>query len=149
MGDEDHRTLDEHERQQTRGQQPGGRSSRGPAVDPGGEPRPRGPVPPYEGRTGGNGPRPGAAAEGGTKAFDADNAGSPGPPPPVSEEERTGMSATETEPEPRFGVGESTGKRAEDLAPDREDVERKDSSDRPAGLADPDADAEDRGAGRA
>lgn len=49
MSNEAHDFEREH-RQQTQGQQPGGRASRGPAVNPGGKSEPQGPTPPYEGR---------------------------------------------------------------------------------------------------
>ena len=93
---------------------------------------PQGLVPPYDDLRGED---TGEGAEGARKAFDARNAGAPGPPPPVSEQERTGMSSTETNPEPPLGVGESRGGRAEDLAPDRDDVGTKGESGRPVGRA--------------
>ena len=68
------------------------------------------------------------------KAFDAENAPPPGPAAPVSDEERTGVSSTDLNPEPALGVGESTGRRAEDIAPDRPETESK-GADRPAGKA--------------
>jgi hypothetical protein len=71
------------------------------------------------------------------KAFDAENAPPPGPAAPVSDEERTGVSSTDLNPEPALGVGESTGRRAEDIAPDRPDTESK-GAGRPAGKADDD-----------
>ena len=71
------------------------------------------------------------------KAFDAENAPPPGPAAPVSDEERTGVSSTDLAPEPALGVGESTGRRAEDIAPDRPDTESK-GAGRPAGKADDD-----------
>jgi hypothetical protein len=45
-------------------------------------------------------------AERSHKAFDADNAPSPGPAAPVSDAERTGTSSTDIDPEPALGVGE-------------------------------------------
>jgi hypothetical protein len=108
-------------------QAPGGRSSRGPEFGTGGEPQV--PVPPYNEFRGEPGENTAA------KAFDASNAPPPGPPVPVSEEERTGMSSTDMDPEPPLGVGESHGGRAEDLAPDRDDVATKGPSGRPVGRA--------------
>jgi hypothetical protein len=73
-------------------------------------------------------------AERSHKAFDADNAPSPGPAVPVSDEERTGTSSTDIDPEPALDVGESTGRRAEDIAPDRPDTESR-GAGRQAGKA--------------
>ena len=73
-------------------------------------------------------------AERSHKAFDADNAPSPGPAVPVSDEERIGTSSTDIDPEPALGVGESTGRRAEDIAPDRPDTESR-GAGRQAGKA--------------
>jgi len=110
-------------------QAPGGHSSRGPEFGTGGEPQV--PVPPYnELRT----ENTGRGAEATAKAFEASNAPEPGPPPPVSDEEREGVTGTETEPEPALGVGVSRGRRAEDLAPDRDDTATK-GAGRPAGPA--------------
>jgi hypothetical protein len=109
------------------GQAPGGRSSRGPEFGTGGEPQV--PVPPYDELRG----EPGENTA--DTAYDASNAPDPGPPPPVSEQDRTGMSATETDPEPPLGVGRSHGGRAEDLAPDRSDVGTKGPAARPVGRA--------------
>jgi hypothetical protein len=106
-------------------QTPGGHSSRGPEFGTGGEPQV--PVPPYDELRGEPGENTAALA------YDASNAPDPGPTPPVSEEERTGMSATEMVPEPPLGVGKSRGGRAEDLAPDRDDVGTKGAADRPVG----------------
>lgn len=71
------------------------------------------------------------------RAFDADNAPDPGPDRPISDEERDGTSPVDTEPEPALGVGRSMTARAEDIAPDRDDVEQKGRTARPAGEADP------------
>jgi hypothetical protein len=51
MSDHDTDDLDQEHRQQTQGQQPGGRATRGPSVNSGGEQEPGGLVPPYEGRS--------------------------------------------------------------------------------------------------
>jgi hypothetical protein len=115
---------------------PGGRSSRGPEYGTPGSPQV--PVPPYDELRGEN---TGEGAEATRKAFDASNAGEPGPPPPVSDEERRGMSATETNPKPPLGVGEKHGKGGEELAPDREDVDTKGPAQRPVGRTDEDESA--------
>lgn len=108
-------------------QAPGGGSSRGPDFGTGGEPQV--PVPPYDDLRGEAGENTAAAA------YDASNAPPPGEKPPVSDEERTGMSSTEMDPEPALGVGSSRGSRGEDLAPDRDDVGRKGAANRPVGEA--------------
>lgn len=127
--------------QHAQAQAPGGRVSRGPTLDPGGETEPGGLVPPYAGRTGSEEDTTdaAAAAEGRTgKAYDASNAPAPDAPPPVTQEEREGMSATDVEPDAPLGVGESDAKGAEEQAPDRPDVGTKDG--RPAGkVADDDS----------
>ncbi|WP_232664586.1 hypothetical protein [Pseudonocardia sp. TRM90224] len=87
---------------------------------------PQVPVPPYDEERGAPGENTAP------KAFDAPNAPEPGAAPEVSDEERGGVSATDTEPEPALGVGESRGGRAEDQAPDRDDVDTK-GADRPVG----------------
>lgn len=86
-------------------------------------------VPPYDELRG----EPGANTA--PKAYDASNAPEPGPDPAVSAEERDGVSATDTSPEPALGVGVSRGGRGEDQAPDRDDVGTKGASDRPVGEA--------------
>ncbi|HWM06019.1 MAG TPA: hypothetical protein VNP92_27060 [Actinophytocola sp.] len=106
-------------------QAPGGRSSRGPEYGTGGEPQV--PVPPYDELRG----EPGENTA--PQAFDAANAPEPGPEPPVSDEERRGMSAADVDPEPPLGVGVSRGGRAEDLAPDRD--EPTTGAGRPVGRA--------------
>ncbi|MBA2389778.1 MAG: hypothetical protein H0V67_05930 [Geodermatophilaceae bacterium] len=53
--------------------------------------------------------------EGTSKAFDADNADPPGPGREVSEEERAGVSATDTTAATPLGVGESVSRRGEDV----------------------------------
>ena len=121
-------------------QAPGGSSSRGPEFGTGGEPQV--PVPPYDDERG----EPGENTA--TKAYDASHAPAPGPGSEVSAEERSGVTGTETDPEPALGVGTSRGGRAEDLAPDRDDVGTKGPSGRPGGRAPPGAPAEgpeDRG----
>ncbi|GAA1244947.1 hypothetical protein GCM10009609_05450 [Pseudonocardia aurantiaca] len=123
-------TTGRHRAAEAHDEMSGGRSSRGPETGTAAVDEPQGLVPPYDDLRGEN---TGEGAEGVRKAFDANNAGEPGPPPPVSDEERRGMSATETDPEPPLGVGRSRGGRAEDLAPDRDDVGTKGESQRPVG----------------
>ncbi len=106
-------------------QAPGGSSSRGPEYGTGGEPQV--PVPPYDDERGAPGENTAV------KAYDASNAPGPGPENVVSDEERAGVTGTETDPEPALGVGSSKGGRAEDLAPDRDDEGTKGASDRPYG----------------
>lgn len=77
-------------------------------------------------------------AEGVHRAFDASNAPDPGPDRPISDEEREGTSPVDMEPEPAHGVGRSVTARTEDTAPDRDDVEYKGKTNRPAGEANPD-----------
>jgi len=113
---------------------PGGRSSRGPE-DAGGTGSPQVPVPPYDEYR----DEPvGDGEERTHKAFDASNAPEPGKPPPISEEEVTGTSSTDMDPEPALGVGTSTGRRAEDIAPDRPDAEER-GAGRRSGETDEDA----------
>ncbi len=121
------------ERQGAR-EMPGGGSSRGPEYGTVGEPQVE--VPPYDDLRGAPSTE---GAEGVRKAFDASNAGEPGPGAEVAKEERDGMSSTAMNPEPPLGVGKSTSKGAEEQAPDRPDVRRR-SADRSAGKADPDSD---------
>jgi len=111
-------------------QAPGGSVSRGPEFGTGGEPQV--PVPPYDDERG----EPGENTA--SKAYDASNAPEPGPEPVVSDEERAGVSGTEIEPEPALGVGASRGGRAEDLAPDRDNVATKGATERPVGRTDED-----------
>lgn len=72
------------------------------------------------------------------RAYDASNAPEPGPDREISDEERDGVEATDTTAESPLGVGESSGKRAEDTAADseagREDVGEQ--AGRPVGTAD-------------
>jgi hypothetical protein len=99
------------------------------------EREPGGLVPPYEGRQ-----EEGEGAEGVEKAFHAEEAGEPGPGRQVSEEEREGVPATDTEARTPLGVGESMSRRAEEYAkrksePGREDLGTKGESDRPVGTS--------------
>jgi hypothetical protein len=111
---------------------PGGRASRGPAPDPAGAVDVR-EVQPSDGRTGGANHGTGLAEEGAAKAFDAANAGAPGPGPVGSAEERAGVTATDTSADSPLGVGVSSGRRAEDLADDDRGEGTKGASGRPYG----------------
>ncbi len=112
---------EETERQET------SRTQQGSNGEAGGEPQV--PVPPYDELRG----EPGKNTAG--RAYDASNAPEPGPSPVVSDEERTGVTGTELDPEPALGVGTSSGGRAEELAPDRPDTDTK-GAGRPVGTAD-------------
>jgi hypothetical protein len=98
---------------------------------------PGGLVPPYEGRQ-----EEGEGAAGTEKAFHPEHAGEPGPGREVSEEEREGVPATDTEARTPLGVGESLSRRGEDRAeaegkePGRQDAGTKGESDRPVGTSD-------------
>jgi hypothetical protein len=111
---------------------PGGRTSRGPDPDPAGSVDVRA-AQPSEGRTGGGDRGTGLAAEGGSKAFDATNAGPPGPGAVESAEERDGVPATDTSAASPLGVGVSDGSRGEDLAEDERGEGEKGASGRPYG----------------
>jgi hypothetical protein len=113
-------------------QPPGGRSSRGPHADPGGNVEVD-EVQPSPGRTEGGDHGTGSAAEGGTKAFDAANAGPPGPGPVESAEERAGVPATDTSAASPLGVGVSSGSHGEDLAEDERNEGTKGAAGRPYG----------------
>jgi hypothetical protein len=90
-------------------------------------------VQPSQGRTGGADRGTGLAAEGATKAFDAANAGQPGPGPVESAEERSGVPATDATAASPLGVGVSAGSRGEDLAEDEREEGTKGRSGRPYG----------------
>lgn len=127
MSETDHTDIDKAG-SSSQHEPPGGSSSRGPEYGTPGEAQV--PVPPYDED---RGEASAEGAEGVRKAFDASNAGAPGPGAPVTDEERSGMSATEMDPEGPLGVGVSRGGRAEDHAPDRDDVGGKGPADRPVG----------------
>lgn len=129
--------LEEKRRQMTQGQQPGGSPARGPEINPGGDIEPQVPVPPYDREQVQYG-----GAESVRKAYNADeHAGEPGPTPPVSQEEREGVSATDTTGATPLGVGESTTKRAEEYGAEDQEAGRIDAgtqgpSQRPVGTSD-------------
>jgi hypothetical protein len=95
-------------------------------------------VPPYEGRQ--------TLAKEGLdehmdKVFDRVDEVPPGPGREVSDEEREGVPATDTEATSPLGVGESMSRRGEDIArqedePGREDTGTQGPSDRPVGVSD-------------
>ena len=104
----------------------------------GGEQEPQGLVPPYEGRQT-------EASEGldeqMDKVFDRVDEVPPGPGREVSDEEREGVPATDTEARSPLGVGESINRRGEDVArhedeAGREHTGNKGASDRPVGVSD-------------
>ncbi|MFC4946750.1 hypothetical protein [Pseudonocardia sp. GCM10023141] len=105
-------------------QAPGGATSRGP--DFGAVGVPQVPIPPYDELRGKSSENTAGMA------YDASNAPKPGPRPPVAEVERNGLSGAEMNPEPALGVGKSTSKSAENLAPDRPDTATK-GAGRPVG----------------
>ena len=104
----------------------------------GGEQEPQVPAPPYEGRQT-------EAREDFDqhmdKVFDRVDEVAPGPGRKVSDEEREGVPATDTEARSPLGVGESINRRGEDIArhedePGREHTGTRGASDRPAGVSD-------------
>jgi hypothetical protein len=138
MGDTDQPDIERTRRQQTQGAQPGGRAARGPIANPG-EAEPGGPVPPYEGRT-----QAGENAQAGVdKAYDASQAGEPGPGREMSAEEREGVSATDTSAASPHGVGESITQGGESMGPgeDFETLGTKGEAQRPYGKVQPDAES--------
>jgi hypothetical protein len=102
------------------------------------EQEPGGLVPPYEGRQT-------EVKEGheehAEKAFHGADEVPPGPGRVISDEEREGVSPTDTEATSPLGVGESVNRRGEDVAREegeegREHVGTRGPSDRPAGVSD-------------
>jgi hypothetical protein len=80
------------------------------------------------------------AGEGGRKAFDASNAGEPGPGGTVSRQEAEGVSPTDTTAASPLGVGVSTTRRGEDIAkehpePGHHDTGPQGASQRPSGTS--------------
>jgi hypothetical protein len=107
-------------------------------VQPAGEQEPGGLVPPYEGRQ--------TEMKDGyeqhvEKVFHGADDVEPGPGREISDEEREGVPATDTEAESPLGVGVSMTRRGEDVAkqedePGREDTGTRGPTDRPAGVSD-------------
>ena len=124
---------------------PGGRSSRGPNADPGGETVPGGPVPPYEGRTSTRGESQ-ISEEltdsveriyGDVQGGGAGQTASPAVESPVRPDE-----VSHEAPESPLGVGVSTNRRGEDQVDrdgkeaGRSDTETEGASERPTGASD-------------
>jgi hypothetical protein len=107
-------------------------------AQPAGEQEPGGLVPPYEGRQ--------TEMKDGyeqhvEKVFHGAGDVEPGPGREISDEEREGVPATDTEAESPLGVGVSMTRRGEDVAkqedePGREDTGTRGPTDRPAGVSD-------------
>lgn len=116
VADQDQADADRVHDQETYTEPPGGRAARGPQTEnPAGRFEPDALVPPYEGRS--QDTRTGAGAEADHKAFRADEyAPPPGPGREISDEERSGVDATDTSGATPLGVGESITQSGEDLA---------------------------------
>ena len=130
--------MSEQQSDSTTGEKPGtvggGRAGRGPEPDPGGEVEPGGLVPPYDGRSTERGSSESSSAltesvEQQLENSDPGNRGatsSPAEERPVSANEVAGsgaagsgdQTATDTSAATPLGVGESTTRRAEDIAED-------------------------------
>ncbi|MCW2945205.1 MAG: hypothetical protein JWR24_1922 [Actinoallomurus sp.] len=81
------------------------------------------------------------AVRGADKAFEG-TGGEPGPRRDISEEERQGVESTDTEANTPLGVGESSTRRAEDIAESEDEEGRttegtKGKTDRPYGKSEP------------
>jgi hypothetical protein len=116
----------------------GGSTDVGPRPGSGREQEPQGLVPPYEGRQTETKEDLDEHME---KVFDRVDEVPRGPGREVSDEEREGVPATDTEAKTTLGVGESINRRGEDIArhedePGREHTGTRGSSDRPAGVSD-------------
>ena len=107
-------------------------------VQPAGEQEPGGLTPPYEGRQ--------TEMKDGydqhtEKVFHGADDVEPGPGREISDEEREGVPATDTEAESPLGVGVSMTRRGEDVdrqedEPGREDTGTRGPTDRPVGVSD-------------
>ncbi len=107
-------------------------------VQPAGRQDPGVPVPPYEGR---QTEMKEGQPEHMDKVFRRVDEVPPGPGREISEEEREGVPATDTEARSPLGVGVSMTRRGEDVdrqedEPGREDTGTKGASDRPVGVSD-------------
>jgi hypothetical protein len=107
-------------------------------VQPAGEQERGVPVPPYEGR---QTEMKEGYEEHTEKVFHGADDVQPGPGRVISDEERSGVPATDTEAESPLGVGVSMTRRGEDVdtqedEPGREDAGTKGASDRPVGVSD-------------
>ena len=110
----------------------------GPRPQPGGEREVDAAVPPYEGR---QTEMKDGYEEHTEKAFHGADDVPPGPGREISDEERLGVPATDTEAESPLGVGVSMTRRGENVQkqedePGREHAGTKGESDRPAGVSD-------------
>lgn len=122
--------------------QTGGRTSRGPNADPGGDVEPGGLVPPYDGRTGAetsSNDERGASIErqlSDNQPGQQGQTATPADEQPVSEDQ-----VTDEEPESPKGVGVSTTRRGEDVSDDepeeagRKEVGTRGESGRPVGVS--------------
>lgn len=106
--------------------QAAGYDSLGPAIHSGGEQVPGGPVPPYPGRQTSPADRPPVTPR----------PAEPGPGRHISEEERHGVSSTDTAPHAPLGVGVSMGTQGNQLALGKSDEERRKDREE-AGIAPP------------
>jgi hypothetical protein len=107
-------------------------------VQPAGEQEPGGLVPPYEGR---QTEMKDGYEQHTEKVFHGADDVEPGPGREVSDEEREGVPATDTEAESPLGVGVSMTRRGEDVdkqedEPGREDTGTQGPTDRPTGVSD-------------
>ena len=107
-------------------------------VQPAGEQEPGGLVPPYEGR---QTEMKDGYEQHTEKVFHGADDVEPGPGREISDEEREGVPATDTEAESPLGVGVSMTRRGEDIArredeEGREDTGTRGPADRPAGVSD-------------
>jgi hypothetical protein len=107
-------------------------------VQPAGEEEAGGLVPPYEGR---QTEMKEGYEEHTEKVFHGADDVEPGPGRVVSDEEREGVPATDTEAESPLGVGVSMTRRGEDVAkqedePGRDDTGTRGPTDRPVGVSD-------------
>ena len=122
--------------------QGGGRTSRGPNADPGGEVEPGGLVPPYEGRTDAENSSSELAASVERQLADT-KTGRPGATAsPADEQLVREDEVTDKVPDSPKGVGESINRRGEDVADDkpkeagRQDAGTEGESQRPVGVSD-------------
>jgi hypothetical protein len=107
-------------------------------VQPAGEQEPGGPVPPYEGR---QTEMKDGYEQHTEKVFHGADDVEPGPGREISDEEREGVPATDTEAESPLGVGVSMTRRGEDVARQEDEEGREDTgtrgpTDRPTGVSD-------------
>jgi hypothetical protein len=133
--------MDEQNEQEPEAPQPssqGASTDLGPRPKSGGEQEPGGLVPPYEGR---QTEMKDGYEEHTEKVFHGADDVPPGPGREISDEEREGVPATDTEAESPLGVGVSTTRRGENVhkqedEPGREDTGTKGPTDRPTGGSD-------------